>query len=222
MANMLQKFVRKNDSAEEQRLELQWNMMQMRTQNISLKRQLEKATLENDMLKKKKSDANVVDKADRAHVEWALTHGGQIQTWSKELINLQESLKILDRKEDHLLDIKKHFQAKLLPKNLPKYLKGLDHETSYEYPEVVTDHHKKKRDERLWKYRLEVLEDAMENLAAKRAVWDASTAVIMDAARKDLGETLAAKFKKACVEMAFIRRNAAGRMSTPNSFEVIP
>lgn len=47
-------------------------------------------------------------------------------------------------------------------------------------------HHKKKREEQLWKYWHKELDNALKNLAAVRIVWDANTAVIMGAARRSL------------------------------------
>lgn len=119
---------------------------------------------------------------------------------SKDLISPQVNVKVLDKKENHLFDIKNQFQAKLLPKNLPKYLKGLDHETSYEYPDVLTSHLKTKKEEALWKYRLEVLDVTFENLAVKKAICNSNTVTIMETVRKEKGEWFSARFKKTCIK----------------------
>lgn len=118
-------------------------------------------------------------------------------------------------------DMKRKLALKIMPVNMPKYLKVLDHPTNFHYPEVVTTHQKDRCGDSVWMYRSGVSEEALDNLNAQRIVWASNTKVVMTALQDKLGSILAGKSKKTCMNMAVARGTDHGRKTTPDCFDII-
>lgn len=147
----------------------------MQAANLQHKRHLEAILLENAVPKKARSKTEAhaeIDKVERDRAQGVLSHGGQLKEWSKQVIRLQDCLKSLNKEEDHSVSIKNDFELRKISPILPGHL-ALEHSADERYLEVLSVTRKAQGNERLWKYRTDVRQDAFDNLGDRRKVWDA-------------------------------------------------